>query len=351
MDIDVKTGKLREKAGDQKNIRNELNRINSSIQTSRRKLRSCLSSSASGKIDRSLDVACNSLQNITNWIGDMADGLDTIASLYEAAEQDISGNKPSGEAVKEAGGAGGEESIVQWKDVIFDIFKLVFGLGMLISSGKSLAGLIMALMEKLGNVIPKSSGSSSDVSWKDDLVDNATVGTSKPAGATAKKPAGGSSGSAQSNNKKTPGGTGNNEKSSATEGVTSGGVTAQPGSTSTTIDFSSLEEKYPSGSKWNSSYKNKAWQCHGFALTLGDFLTGTDPNSWNKAYNVNALKPGDIIVCNRPHTIMVTGVSGDEITYVDCNWAAKDTVKWNNTISRSQIANKFNGLKYVLEYP
>ncbi len=193
MDIDVKTGKLREKAGDQKNIRNELNRINSSIQTSRRKLRSCLSSSASGKIDRSLDVACNSLQNITNWIGDMADGLDTIASLYEAAEQDISGNKPSGEAVKEAGGAGGEESIVQWKDVIFDIFKLVFGLGMLISSGKSLAGLIMALMEKLGNVIPKSSGSSSGVSWKDDLLNNAAVGKSKPADAITKNPAGGSS--------------------------------------------------------------------------------------------------------------------------------------------------------------
>ena len=350
MDIDVKTGKLREKVGDQKNIRNELNQINSSVQTSRRKLRSCLSSSASGKIDKSLDVACKSLQNITNWIGDMADGLDTIAGLYEAAEQDISGNKPSGEAVREAGGTGAEDATIRGKDIILDILKSVFRSGALLSSAAILANLVIALMEKLGNVIPKSSGSSLDALWINEILENVAVGKSQPAEAVEKKSSGEGSSSAQSNSKKTAGGTGSNENP-ATEGVTSSGAATQTGGTSSTIDFSSLEEKYPSGSKWSSSYKNKAWQCHGFALTLGDSLTGTDPNSWNKAYNLNSLKPGDIIVCNRPHTIMVTGVSGDEITYVDCNWAAKDTVKWNNTISRSQIANKFNSLKYVLEYP
>lgn len=123
MDIDVKTGKLRENADSQKNIRNELNRINSSIQTSRRKLRSCLSSSASGKIDKSLDVACKSLQNITNWIGNMADGLDTAAGLYEAAEQDISGNKPSGEAVKEA--EGGEKEWIMSATEIATLLKIL----------------------------------------------------------------------------------------------------------------------------------------------------------------------------------------------------------------------------------
>lgn len=156
MDIDVKTGKLRENADSQKNIRNELNRINSSIQTSRRKLRSCLSSSASGKIDKSLDVACKSLQNITNWIGNMADGLDTAAGLYEAAEQDISGNKPSGEAVKEAEGTGKEGTGVKWAKVLFDILKSVFGLGALVSSAAILIDVLKTLVEKLGNVILKS---------------------------------------------------------------------------------------------------------------------------------------------------------------------------------------------------
>lgn len=152
MDIDVKTGKLREKAGDQKNIRNELNRINSSVQTSRRKLRSCLSSSASGKIDKSLGVMCTSLQNITNWIGDMADGLDTIAGLYDAAEQDISGNKPSGEAVKEVDGGGKEwimsaTEIAAFAKILIDWFlkhiitPMPPGLGI-----PSLAGALTALI-------------------------------------------------------------------------------------------------------------------------------------------------------------------------------------------------------------
>ncbi len=215
MDIDVKTGKLRENADSQKNIRNELNRINSSIQTSRRKLRSCLSSSASGKIDKSLDVACKSLQNITNWIGNMADGLDTAAGLYEAAEQDISGNKPSGEAVKEAEGTGKEGTGVKWAKVLFDILKSVFGLGALVSSAAILIDVLKTLVEKLGNVILKSPGSSLDALWKNEMLDNAAVGKSQPAEAVEKKPAGEGSSSVQSNSEKTAGRTGNTGTSSS----------------------------------------------------------------------------------------------------------------------------------------
>lgn len=117
------------------------------------------------------------------------------------------------------------------------------------------------------------------------------------------------------------------------------------------ISFDSLIARYPSYSKWNSSYKNIAWQCHGFALTLGDALTGTNPNNWKRVYNLNSLKRGDIIRCSRPHTIMVTGVSGNTITYVDCNWVAKNTVKWNQNIQRSQITSRFGKLSYVLVCP
>ena len=195
MDIDVRTGKLWEKAGDQKNIRNELNRINSSVQISRRKLRSCLSSSASGKIDKSLDVACKSLQNITNWIGDMADGLDTIAGLYEAAEQDISGNKPSGEAVKEVENQAEEWTGIKWLDVIIDFFKDLFGAGLLGTIVNGIGNIIgadnwidkMLGFLKLGNgIVSKAAKKEKDVPWKDIIVGEWKVGKAESVNAAKK---------------------------------------------------------------------------------------------------------------------------------------------------------------------
>lgn len=112
--------------------------------------------------------------------------------------------------------------------------------------------------------------------------------------------------------------------------------------------FATLKSQYPSGSIWNGSYKGKAWECHGFACMLGDALTGTDPYTWPKVNNLASLKPGDIVRCSRPHSIMVTGVSGDTITYVDCNWVGKNKVQWDQTISRSSITSKFGSLAYVM---
>lgn len=130
MDIEVKTGKLREKAGEQKKVQNEVNQINNSIQTSRRKLKSCLSSSASGTIDKALNATYNRLRNISDGLGSMADGLDMIAGLYEAAEQDISGNKPSGDAVNEVENGAEEWTGIKWgKDVFGKLFESVLKVG------------------------------------------------------------------------------------------------------------------------------------------------------------------------------------------------------------------------------
>jgi Ricin-type beta-trefoil lectin domain. len=120
--------------------------------------------------------------------------------------------------------------------------------------------------------------------------------------------------------------------------------------------FAALKAKYPDKSIWNAGYYvNNVWkagQCLGFACQIGYELTGIDPyGKWNKQYNLNSLKAGDIIYCNRPHAILVTNVSGDTITYADCNWYAKNTIKWDNTIRRSDITIKFGGLKYVLSCP
>lgn len=118
-----------------------------------------------------------------------------------------------------------------------------------------------------------------------------------------------------------------------------------------TLDWSSARNKYPSGSTWDSSYKSKAWQCHGWACTVADMVTGTDPYTWAKKYSLNDLKPGDIIRFGRPHSIIVTGVNGDTITYADCNWTAKNCVTWNQTLNRNSLTSKYGSLSYVMSCP
>lgn len=115
--------------------------------------------------------------------------------------------------------------------------------------------------------------------------------------------------------------------------------------------FEQLQKQYPSGSTWNGSYKGKAWQCHGWACLMADLLTGSDPYSWRRVYNLSSLKAGDIIRCNRPHSILVTAVNGDTITYADCNWVGPNKVSWGQTIKRSSITSKFGRLSYVMSAP
>lgn len=126
-----------------------------------------------------------------------------------------------------------------------------------------------------------------------------------------------------------------------------GNVTSVHAATS----ISTLKQQYPSNSKWNSSYKNKAWQCHGFACMLADKLTDTDPYTWSRVNHFNSLKAGDIIRFTRPHSILVTNVSGDTVTYVDCNWVAANTVRWDQTIQKSQLTSKFGNLSAVWVSP
>lgn len=120
------------------------------------------------------------------------------------------------------------------------------------------------------------------------------------------------------------------------------------------IDVSYAKKLYPDVSYWNGNYKNKAWQCHGFALTVANKLTGSDPLTWKKAYSLNNIKAGDILRFQRakgPHTILITSVNGSTITYVDCNWYKANTVKWDQRIDKSKLAGKFGSLQYVLVRP
>ena len=91
-----------------------------------------------------------------------------------------------------------------------------------------------------------------------------------------------------------------------------------------------------------------AWQCHGYALRLGYEIYGNNPNTWSRNKDINSVRPGDIIrFWNDGHSVMVTNVSGDNITFTDCNRVGPCKVQWGTTWSKS----KFTGLTYIAKHP
>ncbi len=134
--------------------------------------------------------------------------------------------------------------------------------------------------------------------------------------------------------------------------------------------ISSLKNKFPNGKYWNhpngsnnpdgysstrcthhgscgyypnnclcNSFSN-AIQCHGFGIKLTYDYYGSSLRDWSKAYNLNSLKAGDAIrYKNDGHTIWVTAVNGDTITYADCNSDGGCKIRWDATISKSTVAS------------
>ncbi len=103
------------------------------------------------------------------------------------------------------------------------------------------------------------------------------------------------------------------------------------------IDNLKTQSPYRTGDTWNGQFSN-AWQCHGWALMVGNALSGTDPRNWQQVNTLNGVKSGDIIRYggDNGHTIVVYDVSGDTITYGDCNGSGgTNKVKWGSTISKS----------------
>ncbi len=145
--------------------------------------------------------------------------------------------------------------------------------------------------------------------------------------------------------------------------------------------LSELKAKYPNGKYWNhvgmstnnpngwtstpcpSHYSTSTcnafvyngttigWQCFGFALQLGYDAYGSNPKNWGRAYNLNNIKPGDIINydgTNPGHTVFVTHVNGDVVTIAECNYRANCIIKWGRTLKKSEFNNLYN--VYVAPY-
>lgn len=141
--------------------------------------------------------------------------------------------------------------------------------------------------------------------------------------------------------------------------------------------ISKLQKKFPNGKYWNhagnlvnnpdgwtntpcthhghcfakgyqgecgcNSFSN-AIQCYGFSEKLGYDVFGSTPRTWSTHTNLSKVKAGDVIrYRNNTHSIFVTKVSGDTITFADCNWDGHCKIRWNATMNKSAIT----GLTYI----
>ena len=99
-----------------------------------------------------------------------------------------------------------------------------------------------------------------------------------------------------------------------------------------------------------------SYQCWGYADKLGYDVSGFDPqrhgepDGWVKLYykaSLNDLKAGDIVRFNKygnstyAHSIYVTKVDGDTVTYSDCNYDGTCVIRWDQTISKSTLRSWF----------
>ncbi len=102
-----------------------------------------------------------------------------------------------------------------------------------------------------------------------------------------------------------------------------------------------------------NSFLGLSIQCMGFAEKCGYDATGYNPrndaNGWYTYFNSTALdklKPGDIVrYTNNGHSIFVTAVDGDTVTYGDCNSDGQCIIRWNRTITKAKLKATFKYLR------
>ena len=125
--------------------------------------------------------------------------------------------------------------------------------------------------------------------------------------------------------------------------------------------INALRADYPTGTNWDKDdvgYQNgRAKSCHGFAMLAANRIFGTDyaSSEWERHHDINRLKKGDIVRRTSgsgiadSHTIIISDVSGDTITFFEANWnLGYNIVEWDRTISRESLNSV---MTYILSSP
>ena len=93
----------------------------------------------------------------------------------------------------------------------------------------------------------------------------------------------------------------------------------------------------------------QAIQCMGFAYKAAYDIVGTNPREWEMRTTLDAekLRVGDIIrYRGNRHSICVTGVKGNRISFVDNNWLSLCQIRWD-----SMDLDDMPNFSYVLHDP
>lgn len=97
-----------------------------------------------------------------------------------------------------------------------------------------------------------------------------------------------------------------------------------------------------------------AIQCMGFAYKLAYDAFGSNPgSSWAtitgtnaKEYVLNNIKPGDVVrLYDNTHSMFVTGVNGNIITFAECNVKGTCIIRWDQTTTRAQLNETLTNVK------
>ena len=92
-----------------------------------------------------------------------------------------------------------------------------------------------------------------------------------------------------------------------------------------------------------------SWQCMGYAEKLGYDATGLNPRDAGSGWYIDRspsaldnLKPGDIVRYRYDgHSIYITGVDGDIVTYTDCNGDGHCIIQWDMTVTKAALRASF----------
>lgn len=141
-----------------------------------------------------------------------------------------------------------------------------------------------------------------------------------------------------------------------------------PVSAMTQSDFNNRvaaqQSAYPNGSVCKSTQFGQS--CFGWAYLMGYNIFGSSPYNWATTYTLSSVKAGDIIqygnTSGSGHTVFVVSVSGNNITFADCNGngnrnsagqyvAGLCMVKWNNSTTISANALFGYGFSYIKSAP
>ena len=98
----------------------------------------------------------------------------------------------------------------------------------------------------------------------------------------------------------------------------------------------------PNGQSWSS-------QCMGYAQELAYLYYGSDPINRPLRTDkdvVDILMPGDVVrYLNNRHSIFITAVNGEDITFSDCNYGNKCIIRWDVHITKSKLKETFTNVR------